>query len=72
MNATVKWLNFQICGIGDDGAAAFAEALRTNTSLLTKLWLSSNDIGEHEGKQLLRDAVVGRQGFKLLLTVQIK
>jgi len=39
--------------------------------LLTKLWLSSNDIGE-QGKQLLRDAVVGRQGFKLLLTVQIK
>ena len=67
----MKWLNFQICGIGDDGAAAFAEALRTNTSLLTKLWLSSNDIGE-QGKQLLRDAVVGRQGFKLLLTVQIK
>ena len=64
VNATVKELALPICGIGDDGAAALAEALRSNTSL-TKLNLSINrGIGEKR-KQLLRDAVAGRQGFVL-------
>jgi len=54
------------CVIGDDGAVALAEALRSNTSL-TKLDLDlHNNIGE-QGKQLLRDAVAGRQGFKLVI-----
>ena len=53
------------CGIGDDGAAALAEALRSNTSL-TRLYLQRqrNGIGE-QAKQLLRDAVAGRQGLYL-------
>ena len=51
------------CGIGDDGTAALAEALRSNTSL-TLLYLSNRGIGE-QGKQLLRDAVAGREGFRL-------
>ena len=70
-NATVERLNLSDCGIGADGAAALAEALRSNTSL-TQLdleyacWLDGNGVGE-QGKQLLRDAVAGRQGFKLRL-----
>ena len=64
MNATVEVLDLSECGIGDAGAAALAEALRSNTSL-TKLVLMGNDgIGE-QGKQLLRDAVAGREGFDL-------
>ena len=63
VNATVKWLHLDRCGIGDDGAAAIAEALRSNTSL-TRLGLKDNGIGE-QGKQLLRDAVAGREGFDL-------
>ena len=64
VNTTVKELDLRMCGIGDDGAAALAEALRSNTSL-TQLNLQFNDgIGE-QGKQLLRDAVAGRQGFQL-------
>jgi len=66
VNKTVKQLSLQVCGIGDAGAAALAEALRSNTSLTT-LDLSPNDgIGE-KGKQLLRDAVAGREGFKLYI-----
>ena len=64
VNTTVKKLFLGDCSIGDDGAAALAEALRSNTSL-TFLGLVRNDgIGE-QGKQLLRDAVAGRQGFEL-------
>lgn len=59
----MKGLWLQTCGIGDDGAAALAEALRSNTTL-TKLDLEVNGIGE-QGKQLLRDAVAGREGFQL-------
>ena len=50
--------------LGDDGAAALAEALRCNTTL-TWLDLRNNGIGE-QGKQLLHDAVAGRQ-FELEL-----
>ena len=64
VNAMVKQLNLVDCGIGADGAAALAEALRSNTSL-RRLDLYDNDgIGE-QGKQLLRDAVAGREGFEL-------
>ena len=64
VNATVRMLQLENCGIGDDGAAALAEALRSNTSL-TELGLWVNDgIGE-QGKQLLRDAVAGCEGFEL-------
>jgi len=66
VNATVERLYLVNCGIGDDGAAALAEALRSNTSL-THLNLQRNrGIGE-QSKQLLRDAVAGRQGFKLTM-----
>mgnify|MGYP006216105469 CR=1 FL=1 len=65
VNATVETLWLANCGIGDDGAAALAEALRSNTSL-TVLDLRPNDgIGE-QGKQLLRDAVAGREEFELV------
>ena len=63
VNATVEVLHLGSCGIGDDGAAAFAAALRSNTSL-TVLNLFGNGIGE-QGKQLLRDAVAVREGFRL-------
>ena len=65
VNTTVETLDLIGCGIGDDGAAAFAEALRSNTSLM-KLFLSNNGISK-QGKRLLRDAVAGREGFKLYL-----
>ena len=66
VNATVKNLALGSCGIGDVGAAALGEALRSNTSLTRlDLW---NTVGMGEqGKQLLRDAVAGRQGFSLFL-----
>ena len=65
MNATVKELYLNSCGICDDGAAALAEALRSSTSL-TLLNIGNDGISE-QGKQLLRDAVAGREGFKLEL-----
>ena len=65
VNATVEYLSLRDCGIGDDGAAALAEALRSNTSLTTLVIIDRNPIGE-QGKQLLRDAVAGRQGFDLV------
>jgi len=67
VNTTLKELYLYGCGIGDGGAAALAEALRSNTSL-TELGLSGNGFGE-QGEQLLRDAVAGREGFKLHLHV---
>jgi len=51
--------------LGDAGAEAIAARLRTNTSL-TKLCLFGNKIGD-AGKQALREAVEGREGFKLYL-----
>ena len=62
VNATVKTLWLNDCGIGDDGAAALAEALRSNTTLAELHLEQGNDISK-QGKQLLRDAVAGRQGF---------
>ena len=67
VNETLKELSLEFCGIGDDGAAALAEALRSNTSLnFLCLQGCTDGIGER-GKQLLRDTVAGRQGFKLEL-----
>ena len=69
VNTTVKTLWLDDCGIGDDGAAALAEALRSNTSLTTLglyfVYDYINDSIGEQGKQLLRDAVAGRQGFQL-------
>ena len=65
VNKAVEVLQLGDCGIGNGGAAALAEALRSNTSL-TVLYLGDNKrIGKH-AKQLLRDAVADRQGFKLM------
>ena len=73
VNKTLETLILRCCGVGDDGAAALAEALRSNTSLLyldlkpaESQFVSNSDtlIGE-KGKQLLRDAVAGRQRFNL-------
>ena len=67
-------LQLDSCGIGDDGAAVFAEALRSNTSLTylnlnpgwQQLLSSANGITiSEQGQQLLWDAVAGREGFEL-------
>jgi len=63
VNTTVEKLDLMYCGIGDDGAAALAEALRSNTSL-TELVFEGNGISE-QVKEVLRDAVAGREGFLL-------
>jgi len=65
VNTTLKELYLMQCGIGDAGAAALAEALRSNTSLRC-LRIYLNGIGE-QAKQLLRDAVAGRERFALLV-----
>ena len=64
VNKTVKELFLNACGVGDHGAAAFARALRSNTSL-TKISLFSGMRISERAKQLLSDAVAGRQGFGL-------
>ena len=46
-----------------EGVTAIAEALRGN-EVLTTLDLCANDLGD-EGKGVIRDAVSGREGFKL-------
>ena len=52
--------------IGDEGAKAIAEALKSGTAVLTELWLWANNIGD-AGKTAVEDAVKGRSGFKLHL-----
>jgi hypothetical protein len=52
-------------GIGPEGAKALAEALRVN-AVLTQIGLRCNLMGDAE-KQLVRDAVSGPNGFKLLM-----
>ena len=64
VNKTLKQLHLSYCGIGGDGAAALAEALRSNTSLM-HLLLDGNDGMGEQGKQLLRDAVAGRRKCRL-------
>ena len=62
-----------LCGIAPwgkgvynaDGIKAIADSIAVTASL-TSINLFSNEIGE-EGKALLRKAVEGRSGFKLLL-----
>ena len=65
-NTSLTTLDLSRCGIGDAGAAALAEALRSNTSL-TVLYLEANRGIDEQGKQLLRGAVAGREGFLLSL-----
>ena len=63
----------QLCGLdrwGDgtynaEGITAIADALRVSGSM-TQLDVSLNSLG-NEGKAVLRKAVEGRSGFKLLL-----
>ena len=50
--------------LGPEGGKAIAEALKSGTSVLTKLNVGYNNLG-HEEKQQLRDAVKGREGFEL-------
>ena len=50
--------------IGDEGAAAIAEALRGN-EVLTTLNLRYNDNLGDEGEKAIHDAVSGREGFEL-------
>ena len=63
-NTSLTTLSLAACRIGDAGAAALAAALRSNTSL-SVLNLERNKGISEQGKQLLRDAVAGRQGFEL-------
>ena len=57
------WLDYN--QLGDAGAEAIAAMLRTNRSL-TELWLRGNKISD-AGKKAVREAVEGREGFKLEL-----
>ena len=61
-NRSLTFLDLERNKIGDAGAEAIAAMLRTNRSL-TELWLR-NEIGD-AGKKALREAVAGREGFKL-------
>ena len=61
----VKKLRLYDNRLGDAGAEAIAAMLRTNRSLTT-LDLQFNKIGD-AGKKALREAVEGREGFKLYL-----
>ena len=58
-------LNLNSNNIHDEGAKAIGEALRVN-GVLTALDLRFNGLGD-EGKGVIRDAVSGREGFKLRL-----
>ncbi len=51
--------------IGDEGAIAIAEALKV-TAVLTELDLEYNRMGD-AGKKAVRDAVMDRSGFVLML-----
>ena len=50
--------------IGDLGAKAIAEAVKSSGSMATLYLLYNSNIGA-AGKQSLQDAVRGRQGFNL-------
>ena len=65
VNGSLTSLDLRENEIGDDGAKALGEGLTVNGSL-TSLTLYGNDIGE-EAKATLREAVKGRDGFKLLV-----
>ena len=64
-NRSLTVLNLMNNKIGDAGAEAMAAMLRINRSL-TKLNLQGNKIGD-AGKKPVREAVEGREGFKLYL-----
>jgi len=61
----VKGLDLRFNQLGDAGAEAIAAMLRTNRSL-TVLILGGNKIGDAV-KKAVREAVEGREGFKLAL-----
>ena len=61
-NRSLTFLDLERNKIGDAGAEAIAAMLRTNRSL-TVLSMR-NEIGD-AGKKALREAVAGREGFKL-------
>ena len=63
VNGVLTELRLDQNRIGDEGATALASALRVN-EVLTTLELRGNDLGG-EGKGVIRDAVSGREGFKL-------
>ena len=56
-------LDLRRCGIGDNGAIALASALEVN-GVLKSIDFRANGLGE-EGETVIRDAVSGREGFKL-------
>ena len=62
-NEVLTELHLNNNSIGIDGAKALASALRVN-AVLKVIDLRLNNLGD-EGKGVIRDAVSGREGFKL-------
>lgn len=67
VNTTLEQLDLSSCGIGGLGAKALAEALCSNTSLMSLNLEFNDDIGD-QSKQLLQDAIEGRQDFDLVVS----
>ena len=65
-NGVLTTLNLRGNGFGDEGAKALAAALRVNEVLKTLQLGGNNNLGD-EGAKAIRDAVSGREGFKLIL-----
>ena len=52
--------------IGDEGAKAIADSLKSGMAVLTKLDIRANNMGD-AGKKAVREAVKDRSGFELEL-----
>ena len=63
VNGVLTHLNLDGNFIGDEGAKAIGKALAVN-GVLKNIDLRYNDLGD-EGKGVIRDAMSGREGFKL-------
>ena len=64
-SGSLAHLGLSANNIGDEGAAAIAAAVAASGSTLTRLELGGKNTIGNAAKQLLRDAVQGRQGFAL-------
>ena len=58
-------MNLKYNGLGPEGGKAIGEALKVNASM-TSLNAQNNQLGS-EGEEALREAVGGREGFKLIV-----
>ena len=64
--AVLTNLDLAVNSIGDEGAKAIADSLKSGMAGLTKLGLKYNKLGD-AGKKAVRDAVKDRSGFVLEL-----